>query len=73
MHAYAMDGLIKELGLKDSDRNLLEGHIEYREAEPGITILREGCADVRFFDELFLYFAKLNNFLRFRMFVCYTF
>lgn len=46
LHAYAIDGLIKELGLKDSDRYLLEGQIEFRDAEPGITILKEGCADV---------------------------
>lgn len=48
LHSYAVDGLIKELGLKDSDRYLLEGHIEFREADPGITLLREGCADVSF-------------------------
>lgn len=46
LNAYAIDGLIKELGLKDSDRYLLDGQIEFREAEPGITLLREGCADV---------------------------
>lgn len=49
LHAYAIDGLIKELGLKDSDRHLLDGQIEFRDAEPGITILREGCADVSSF------------------------
>lgn len=42
----AADGFIKELGLKDSDRHLLEGHIEFRDAEPGITLLRENCPDV---------------------------
>ncbi|XP_031629019.1 neuropathy target esterase sws isoform X1 [Contarinia nasturtii] len=41
----AVDGFIKELGLKDSDRHLLESHIEYRDAEPGITLLRENCQD----------------------------
>lgn len=49
LNAYAIDGLIKELGLKDSDRHLLEGQIEFRDAEPGITILKEGCADVSSF------------------------
>lgn len=42
----ALDGFIKELGLKDSDRHLLESHIEFRDAEPGITLLRENCPDV---------------------------
>lgn len=46
LNAYAIDGIIKELGLKDSDRYLLDGQIEFRDAEPGITLLREGCADV---------------------------
>lgn len=45
LHNTAIDGFIRELGLKDSDRHLLDGHIEFREAEPGITILREGCAE----------------------------
>lgn len=42
----AVEGFIKELGLKDTDRHLLEGHIEFRDAEPGITLLRENCSDV---------------------------
>lgn len=52
MHTAAVDGLIKELGLKDTDRHLLEGHIEYRDAEPGLTIIKEGCAEVSFFDSI---------------------
>lgn len=46
--ALAVDGFIRELGLKDTDRHLLEGHLEFRDAEPGITLLRENCADVSF-------------------------
>lgn len=41
----AIDGFIRELGLKDSDRYLLDGHIDFKEAEPGITLLKEGCAE----------------------------
>lgn len=44
--ALAADGYIRELGLRDTDRHLLEGHLEFRDAEPGITLLRENCADV---------------------------
>lgn len=44
--ALAADGYIRELGLKDTDRHLLEGHLEFRDAEPGITLLRENCPDV---------------------------
>lgn len=46
--ALAADGFIRELGLKDTDRHLLEGHLEFRDVEPGITLLRENCADVSF-------------------------
>lgn len=46
--ALAVDGYIRELGLKDTDRHLLEGHLEFRDAEPGITLLRENCPDVSF-------------------------
>lgn len=48
LYAYALDGFIKELGLKDTDRKLLEGNIEFRDAEPGITLLTEGSPDVSF-------------------------
>lgn len=44
--SMAADGFIKELGLKESDKYLLDGHIEFRDAEPGITLLRENCPDV---------------------------
>lgn len=47
--SMAVDGFLKELGLKESDRHLLEGHIEFRDAEPGITLLRENHPDVIFF------------------------
>lgn len=46
LHTYAIDGFLRELGLKESDRYLLEGNIDFQEAEPGITLLTEGCADV---------------------------
>lgn len=46
MLSMAADGFIKELGLKESDRHLIENHIEFRDAEPGVTLLRENCADV---------------------------
>lgn len=46
--ALAADGFIRELGLKDTDRHLLEGHLEFRDAEPGITLLRENCPDVSY-------------------------
>lgn len=47
--SMAADGFIKELGLKDSDKHLLDGHIEFRDAEPGITLLRENCPEVNIF------------------------
>lgn len=44
--SIAIDGYLRELGLKDSDRHLLEGEIEFRDAEPGVTLLRESYAEV---------------------------
>lgn len=46
MLSIAVDGFLRELGLKDSDRHLLENQIVFRDAEPGITVLRENCVDV---------------------------
>lgn len=52
LYAYAIEGFLKELGLKESDRGLLEGNMDFHEVEPGITLLREGnpsvskCTDV---------------------------
>lgn len=45
LYSMAMDGFIKELGLQETDRDLLEGEIDIREAHPGITILKEGKSD----------------------------
>ena len=53
--AIAADGFMKELGLKDTDRHLLEGHIEFRDAEPGITLLRENCPDVNISSKMLHY------------------
>lgn len=53
LQAYAIEGFLKELGLKDSDRGLLEGNIDYHEAEPGITLLREGNPNV---SERYIYY-----------------
>lgn len=44
--SIAVEGYLKELGLKDSDKHLLENQIEFRDAEPGITLLRENCVEV---------------------------
>lgn len=61
--SHAVDGFIKELGLKETDKHLIEGQIEFRDAEPGITLLRENCSDVSFFKAKFIEFTlKFNNF-----------
>lgn len=44
----AIDGFMKELHLKESDRYLLKDQIEFRDAEPGITLLRENVQDVSY-------------------------
>lgn len=46
LYAFAIDGFLRELGLKESDRSLLEESVEFQEAEAGITLLREGSEDV---------------------------
>lgn len=46
LYAFAIDGFLKELGLKESDRPLLEENVEFQEAESGITLLCEGSEDV---------------------------
>lgn len=44
--SIAINGYMKELGLNETDRHLLEGQIELREADPGTTLLREHYSDV---------------------------
>lgn len=46
LYTFAIDGFLRELGLKESDRILLEESVEFQEAESGITLLREGSEDV---------------------------
>lgn len=46
LYTFAIDGFLKELGLKESDRSLLEESVEFKEAESGITMLCEGCEEV---------------------------
>ncbi|XP_037047391.1 neuropathy target esterase sws isoform X4 [Bradysia coprophila] len=42
LYSIAVDGFMKELGLEESEKKLLEGHVELKEAHPGVTILTEG-------------------------------
>lgn len=49
LYNLAIDGFIKELGLTEADRHLLDGNIEIREAHPGVTILTEGKSEVWMF------------------------
>lgn len=46
LYTFAIDGFLRELGLKESDRRLLEETVEFKEAESGITLLCEGSEDV---------------------------
>lgn len=46
LYAFAIDGFLRELGLKESDRKLLEENVEFQEVESGITLLHEGSEDV---------------------------
>lgn len=46
IYSFAVDGFIRELGLKESDRNFFDGNIEFRDAEPGITLVQEGSTEV---------------------------
>ncbi|GAB0091305.1 neuropathy target esterase sws-like [Sergentomyia squamirostris] len=41
-YIYALDSFVRELGLKDEDKHLLEGAMEVREYHAGATIVREG-------------------------------
>lgn len=45
MKSVATDGFLKELGLKDDDRKLIENSIEIKEIQAGTTLTRQGCAD----------------------------
>lgn len=47
LYSIAVEGFMKELGLKESEKKLLEGHVELKEAHPGVTILTEGKTEVR--------------------------
>lgn len=59
--SIAIDGYLRELGLKDSDRHLLEGEIEFRDAEPGVTLLRESYAEVSQSISNQIPFSKTNS------------
>uniref|UniRef100_A0A1B0D0J3 lysophospholipase n=1 Tax=Phlebotomus papatasi TaxID=29031 RepID=A0A1B0D0J3_PHLPP len=41
-YVYALDSFVRELGLQDEDKHLLEGSMEVREYQAGATIIREG-------------------------------
>ncbi|XP_059619061.1 neuropathy target esterase sws isoform X2 [Phlebotomus argentipes] len=41
-YVYALDSFVRELGLQDEDKHLLEGAMEVREYQAGATIIREG-------------------------------
>lgn len=56
LYSIAIEGFMKELGLKESEKKLLESHVELREAHPGVTILTEGKSEVRFWIRFFLLF-----------------
>lgn len=48
LYSIAVEGFMRELGLKESEKKLLESHVELREAHPGVTILTEGKSEVMF-------------------------
>uniref|UniRef100_A0A6B2ECE5 Neuropathy target esterase sws n=1 Tax=Phlebotomus kandelakii TaxID=1109342 RepID=A0A6B2ECE5_9DIPT len=41
-YVYALDCFVRELGLQDEDKHLLEGAMEVREYQAGATLIREG-------------------------------
>lgn len=50
IYAYAVEGFIRELGLSENDRRFFDGNIEFRDADPGVTLVKEGASDVRMID-----------------------
>lgn len=46
LYSQALEGFMKELGLKDDDKHLIDNCIEIKEAHPGVTILTEGKSEV---------------------------
>lgn len=46
LYNQALEGFMKELGLKEDDKHLIDGCIEIQEAHPGVTILTEGKSEV---------------------------
>lgn len=76
LYAFAIDGFLKELGLKESDRHLLEENVEFQEVESGITLLREGSEDVSrccVNEYCQTFFFETFQFLFHRMCAFYTF
>lgn len=45
MKSIATDGFLKELGLKDDDRKLIENSVEIKEIQAGTVLTRQGCAE----------------------------
>lgn len=45
LYGQALEGFMKELGLREADRHLIDGQIEIKEAAPGVTILTEGKSE----------------------------
>lgn len=48
MKSIAIEGFLKELGLKDEDRPVVEDNIVIKEIAPGTTLTHQGRSDVSF-------------------------
>lgn len=58
LYSIAVEGFMKELGLNESEKKLLEGHVELKEAHPGVTILTEGKNEVTFTDKVDVFLVR---------------
>lgn len=74
LYSIAIEGFMKELGLKECERKLLEGHVELNEAHPGVTIITEGKNEVSLLSWTEHAHCAKQNALSFRRtFVWFTF
>lgn len=48
MKSIAIEGFLKELGLKDEDRPFIEDNIVLKEIAPGTTLTHQGRSDVNY-------------------------
>lgn len=68
MKSIAIEGFLKELGLKEGDRPFIEDNIVLKEVAPGTTLTHQGRSDVSCLSEKIKILEVIKHTLLFRMY-----